>query len=170
MAERERYEVAARSRRTDFIIKMVLFSAIIIAALVLAYFFRENTVYLIAALFAAAWSVWSLVRVIRLARPGDLFSAEYEGRVVSVYTNIRSGRGAPLGEIYVLPDGATEPILIGSLPSDSAACYAAGDRVLHLKGTVCPIILGRTPSLIPCPVCAKAHTQRQSAKCPHCGA
>ena len=138
----------------------------------LAVLFRADPVYLIAALVAAVWSVWSLIRVIRLARPRDLFSPEYEGRVVSVYTNITDGGKAatPLGEVYVLRDGEAEPTLIGNIPSDSAACYAVGDRVLHIKGTVCPLVLRRTLSVIPCPVCSKTHTLRQSAKCPHCGA
>ena len=171
MNGKERYEAAASARRVDFIIKMVLFSAIIAGALVLAVIKMAEPVYLIAALVAAAWSVWSLVRVIRLARPRDLFSKEYEGRVVSVYTNLRGNGATPaIGEIYVLCDNCTSPTLIGAIPSDSAACYQIGDRVLHIKGTICPIILDRAPSVTPCPICAKAHTRHQSTRCPHCGA
>lgn len=169
--DKERYEAAAGQRRVDFIIKVVLFAGLIIASGVVIALMYENITATLAGAVALVWFIFSLVRVIKNSHPRELFSDEYEGKVVKVHINEHSAaRRTPkpaTAELYIAKS-ATEVVLISGLPSEAAECYRKGDRVLHIKGTLAPVILDRDISVIPCPVCAKTHIYRQNSKCPHC--
>ena len=166
--EKDRYESAASSRRVDFIIKLSLFITLITVSVVVAIIMRENSTALIAGVVAALWFAFSLYRVIKAARPKDLFSKEYFGRVVRVHTEpVGRDRKDIHAELYIAKDGGGVELITG-ISNECALAYKKGDRVLHIKGTICPIILDRDVPIIPCPICAMPHTKRAGARCPYC--
>lgn len=166
--DKERYESAAGKSRVDFIIKLVIFAAFIIASIVVIVFAYNKPITVIIAAVAIAWFGFSLYKVIKESRPVSLFSPEYTGTVVKIYAEYdRKSMTKPVSEIYVAKsDGEVE--VCSSLPKETAAVYKTGDAVFHVKGTLCPIITSREPSAFPCPICAKLRT-RQSKKCDKCG-
>ncbi len=166
--DKERYESAASKCRVDFIIKLVIFAAFIIASIFVIAFSYDKPVTVIIAAVAIAWFGFSLYRVIKESHPVSLFSPEYTGKVVKVYAE-RDPKSltAPISEIYVAKEGG-EIEVCRSLPYDTAKIYKIGDGVFHVKGTLCPIITDRECSAFPCPICAKLRT-RQGKKCDKCG-
>lgn len=166
--DKDRYESAAASRKVDFIIKLSLFIVLIIVATVIAIMMRKNSTALIAAIFAGGWFVFSLYRIAKQSRPRDLFSKEYTGRVVRIHTEpIGKDRRDTNAELYIAKDGGGIEVILG-LSNECARAYQKDDRVIHIRGTICPIITSRTPDVIPCPICAMPHTTRKGAKCPYC--
>ena len=163
MIDKDRYEAAARARKTDFFIKLILFSVLILSAVAVGIALIENRAAVLAALVAAAWCAYSLYKTVRESRPWDLFSTEYTGYVVKIHTGTAPGTA----ELYIAKDGGGV-VLIRALSAECAKCYKLRDRVHHIRGTTCPIITGRECELIPCPICAKPHTARTAKKCPYC--
>lgn len=166
--DKERYESAATTKRVDFIIKLSLFIILIIASIVIAITMRDNGTALIAAAVAGVWFLFSLYRIIKAARPKDLFSREYTGKVVKIHTEpVGRDRQDNHAELYIAKDGGGVEVILG-LKNESAQIYKKGDRVFHIRGTICPIILEREVDIIPCPVCAMPHTVKKGARCPYC--
>ena len=129
---------------------------------------RENGTALIAGAVAGIWFCFSLYRIIKSARPKDLFSKEYSGTVVKIHTEpVGRDRRDDHGELYIAKDGGGVEVILG-LKNECATAYKKGDKVVHIRGTICPIITSREIDIIPCPICAMPHTIRRSAKCPYC--
>lgn len=163
-----RYEEAASKRRTDFIIKLVIFAIFIIASAVAVFFSLNKPAYLIIEAIAIIWFVFSLCKMIKESNPVSLFTPEYEGTVVKVYpqTNPKS-RTDHVSEIYVAADDGTL-YEITSLPIETARVYRVGDRVLHIDGTLCPVIISRELEYHPCPICGKNNRAGMLKKCDRC--
>ena len=175
MSEKERYEAVASTKRTDFIIKIVLFAILIAGALCVMIFMMDNITALLAGTVCVIWFGFSLFRVVKESYPRYLFCSELEGKIVKIvnlpteYSRI-SGKAKPrVAEVYIAKS-KDEVRLIAPLTPEAAACYQVGDRVLHIKGTRAPIILEREVAVTPCPICARPRTNRPGTKCPHCGA
>ena len=173
--DKERYELAAKQGKTDFIIKVVTHTVLIAVAISIAVLMYYNAMAIVTASVAALWLAYSLYRMIRQAHPSSIFSGEYEGKVVKKHVEkiheADEKRGkTPTAELYIAKN-ATDVELIAGLPVKAAECYHIGDRVFHIKGTRCPVILDRDPVLYPCPLCASVITNstQNIKKCPYCG-
>lgn len=163
-----RYEEAASKRRTDFIIKLVIFAIFIIASAVAVFFSLDRPIYLLIEAIAIIWFVFSLCKMIKESSPVSLFAPEYEGTVVKVYpqTNPKSPTDH-VSELYVAADDGTL-YEITSLPIETARVYRVGDRVLHIDGTLCPVIISRELEYHPCPICGKNNRAGMIKKCDRC--
>lgn len=166
--DKDRYESAATSRKVDFIIKLSLFIILIIVSIAIVIIMRSNPTALIVGIVAAGWFIFSLYRIIKASRPRDLFSMEYTGRVVKIHTEpVGKDRRDTRAELYIAKDGGGVEVILG-LSNECARIYHKDDKVLHIRGTICPLITSREPDVIPCPVCAMPHTVKRGAKCPYC--
>ena len=163
-----RYEDAASKRRTDFIIKLVIFAIFIIASAVAIPFSLDKPVYILIEAVAVIWFSFSLYKMIKESNPVSLFAPEYEGTVVKVYAETDKKRPAnPISEIYVASsDGKI--YTTSYLPVEAARVYRVGDKVLHIKGTLCPVITSRTLEYHPCPICGKNIRANTPKKCERC--
>ena len=163
-----RYEEAASKRRTDFIIKLIIFAIFIIISIVAVFFSLNNLPYLLIEGIAIVWFAFSLVKMIKESNLSSLFAPEYEGKVVKIYaeTDPKSPL-KPISEIYVATaDGKLYEI--SALPIEAARVYRVGDTVFHIDGTLCPIITSRQLEYHPCPICGKNNRVSASKKCERC--
>lgn len=166
--DRNRYEDAASKRRTDFIIKLVIFAIFIIASAVAIFFSLDKPVYILIEAVAVIWFGFSLYKMIKDSNLASLFAPEYEGTVVKVYAETdKKHPENPISEIYVATaDGKI--FTTSALPIEAARVYRVGDKVLHIKGTLCPVITSRTLEYHPCPICAKNIRANTPKKCERC--
>ena len=166
--DRERYEEAAAKRRTDFIIKLTIFAVFIVASTVAIFFSLDKLVYILVEVVAVVWFGFSLYKMIKESHVPSIFAPEYEGTVVKVYaTTDEKHKYDPVSEIYVAADSG-KLYITTALPIDAARAYKVGDRVLHIKGTVCPIITSRALEFHPCPICAKMQRSNNTKRCDKC--
>ncbi|MBO5946048.1 MAG: hypothetical protein J6Q69_05515 [Clostridia bacterium] len=173
--DKERYELAAKQGKTDFIIKVVTHAILIAVSISIAVLMYYEIMAVVTASISALWLAYSLYRMICKAHPSAIFSREYEGKIVKIHveklTSADEGRGkTAMAEIYIAKN-ATEVEMLKDIPKKAAECYHVGDRVFHIKGTRCPVILDRDPSLYACPLCASVITNstQNMKKCPQCG-
>ncbi len=166
--DKDRYESVATTRKTDFLIKLSIFIILIVVSIIIAITMRDNGTALIAGIVATGWFIFSLYRIIKSSRPRDLFSKEYTGRVVKIHTEpLGKDRRDAHAELYIAKDGGGVEVIVG-LSNECAKIYHKDDKVLHIKGTICPLITNRELEVMPCPVCAMPHTVKRGAKCPYC--
>ena len=166
--DKARYEDAASKRRTDFIIKLVIFAIFIIASTVAVFFSLNKIEYLLIEAVAIIWFAFSLYKMIKESNPASLFAPEYEGTVVKVYAETdRKSPSKPISEIYVATaDGKIYEVT--SLPVEAARAYRVGDTVFHIKGTLCPVITSRQLEYHPCPICGKNDRASTPKRCERC--
>ena len=166
--DRPRYEDAAGKRRIDFIIKLVIFAAFIIASAVVIVFSYDKPMYVIIAAVAIIWFGFSLYKMIKESHPASLFAPEYEGTVVKIYADTDKKRPLnPISELYVATESG-KLYTIAALPISTVQSYRVGDRVLHIKGTLCPVILNRQTEFHPCPICGKSMRSNSTKQCEKC--
>ena len=163
-----RYEEAASKRRTDFIIKLVIFAIFIVASAVAIFFSLDKPVYILIEAVAIIWFAFSLYKMIKESNPVSLFAPEYEGTVVKIYAQTDQKRPAnPISEIYVAANDG-KLYTVSSLPIEAARVYREGDKVLHIKGTLCPVITSRRLEYHPCPICGKNNRAGTTKRCERC--
>ena len=163
-----RYEEAASKRRTDFIIKLAIFAIFIVASAVAIFFSLDKPVYILIEAVAIIWFAFSLYKMIKESNPVSLFAPEYEGTVVKVYAEVDPKHPTkPISEIYVATDDG-KLFTTSSLPVEAARAYRAGDKVLHIKGTLCPVITSRQLEYHPCPICGKNNRSATPKRCERC--
>lgn len=163
-----RYEEAASKRRTDFIIKLVIFAIFIAISIVAVFFSLNNPTYILIEAVAIIWFAFSLVKMIKESNLSSLFAPEYEGKVVKIYAETDpKSPSKPISEIYVATmDGKVYEI--SALPIEAARVYRVGDTVFHIDGTLCPIITSRQLEYHPCPICGKNNRVSATKKCERC--
>lgn len=166
--DKQRYEDAAGKHRTDFIIKLVIFAAFIIASAVVIVFSYNKPMYVIIAGIAILWFGFSLYKMIKDSHPASLFAPEYEGTVVKIYAETdKKHPQNPISELYVATSEGKLFTTV-ALPIDTARAYRVGDKVLHIKGTLCPVITSRQTEFHPCPICGKSTRANSTKKCEKC--
>jgi hypothetical protein len=57
---------------------------------------------------------------------------------------------------------------VSSLPIEAARVYREGDKVMHIKGTLCPVITSRRLEYHPCPICGKNNRAGTTKRCERC--
>ena len=165
---RERYEEAASKRRTDFIIKMAIFAVFIVSSALVIIFSLDKPTYILIAAVAILWFGFSLYKTVVESHPVSLFTPEYEGTVVKLYSALDTkSKSKPISELYIATDDG-KLYSINSLQKSAVDTYRVGDRVLHIKGTLYPVIISRKTEYHPCPICgwvAKTGTSKKCEKC-----
>ena len=174
----EKIKTKASEKKVDFIIKLSLFSIIMVICILVIIFLFYNTAAVIVGVVSFFWLGYKLGETVKQSNPKMLFSREFSGTVESVRTNTPSrvkksplstaSHAAPLiGEITVRTESG-ERFVIGGMEKDAVFAYKKGDEVYHIRGTVYPIITSRTPAYMPCPICGSLRRVREG-KCRRCG-
>lgn len=194
ISARERYAPRAMQRKTDFIITLVIYAAMLAAAIAAIVLLRANTVGVIICAICLACMIFKLVKTLKKFPPLKvLFAKELEGEIIDIHVvdvpvvrgmggrpkrmpRVRNTRGASWdggrrwlkGELYIKTDDGNISFITG-MTKEATDVYCEGDRVLRIAGTKYPVIMSRDPHKIPCPICGTVHSTSETA-CPHCKA
>ena len=93
----EKIKTKASEKKVDFIIKLSLFSIIMVICILVIIFLFYNTAAVIVGVVSFFWLGYKLGETVKQSNPKMLFSREFSGTVESVRTNapsrVRNGRG-----------------------------------------------------------------------------
>ncbi len=166
--EKHIYDVAARRRRTDFLITSVIFLVFIAAAGVAIFFVRQNPIGVAVGCVCIVWLIYSFVKSMKKLPPiKTIFSKEFAGEITAIdYTVPKNDRSVKKAIITVKK--GNESTKLTGISLEAASAYNVGDQVLVIAGTQYPMILERESRIIPCPICGKVRPYTDK-KCNSCG-
>lgn len=169
----EKYEEAAKNRKTDFIITSCVYAVIIAAAVVAIILLIGNPVALIAGIVALVWIIATFIGLLKKKPPRAIFAKEIKGEITDKHTLTKSsGERTVTTTVLTVKCNNGETKSISKLPAELAGVYEVGDKIMRIRSTEFPIILApceaaRRARCTVCPLCGKAHPT-QEAKCPSC--